>query len=193
MGTRTKNYETMFRTGERLRECREWRGLSRDKLIERVEALPDNRGKIRSVKQIAYIENGTRPLSSEYALLLSQALNIRIEYLLLKDNYRTEAERIGAHVANGNEKQNLIIELMKLHFYEVEDATQRMPVEVDEDGKEYRKTTLALKSPKGSVRFLSMQELLEILKNIDDFIDYQCAIQFRKMVDGVNNIYEWEV
>lgn len=193
MGNRTKNDESMFEVGKRLRECREWRGLSRDELVKRVEALPDNKGKTRSVKQISYIENGTRQLSSEYALLLSQALNIRMEYLLLKDEYRTEIERIGAHATNRNEKRELVAELIKLHFYEIKDVTKNMPVRVDERGIEYQETMFALVSPRGSIRYFSHAELLSLIERIDDYIEMQCAFQFRKLKDSVRNIYDWEV
>lgn len=68
--------------GKRLKECRIACGLSQEQLIEAVMKLPDNRGKERSEKQISYLENGTRPISVEYASLLAQVLNVRVEYLL---------------------------------------------------------------------------------------------------------------
>ena len=82
----------MFLMGKRLKECRIACGLSQEQLIEAVMKLPDNRGKERSEKQISYLENGTRPISVEYASLLAQVLNVRVEYLLLKDDFRTEHE-----------------------------------------------------------------------------------------------------
>ena len=186
----TENVDDMFEAGRRLKECRKWRGMSREKLIECVEALPDNKGKTRSPKQISYIENGTRPLSSEYAFLLAQALNIRVEYLLLKDKYRTEEDRIHSYVTGEHDKHDLIISLLKLHNYNV--TVTEGTVETDSSGKEFRKPALVLTSPKGSMRFLSQQEFFDILKNIDEYIDYQCASQFKKMIDGVRNIYDWE-
>jgi transcriptional regulator with XRE-family HTH domain len=77
--------------GERLKICRKKRGLTHMQLCELIYALPDNNGKARNEKQIGYIENGNRPLSLEYAHLLSQALSVRYEYLMGWDDYETEA------------------------------------------------------------------------------------------------------
>jgi transcriptional regulator with XRE-family HTH domain len=85
--------KTWFRTGQRITECRKLRGLSREELVERIEALPNNNGKERSVKQIGYLENGTRQLSLEYAELLAEALQVKSDYLLLKSNFKTDEER----------------------------------------------------------------------------------------------------
>ena len=169
------------------------RGLSREELIEKIELLPDNHGKDRSVKQLSYIETGARKLSKEYAFLLSQVLNIRVEYFLLKDDYKTEIERIGASTANRNEKQQLILDLIKLHFYEVNDATQGMPIKTDSRGNKYQEQTLKMISPRGSIRYFSHKELLALINQIDDYIEMQCAFQFRKLREGTKNIYDWEV
>lgn len=193
MGIRTQTKEEMFEAGKRVKECRLLRGLSREELVEKIELLPDNHGKDRSVKQLSYIETGARKLSKEYAFLLSQALNIRVEYFLLKDNYKTEIERIGASTTNRNEKRGLILDLIKLHFYEVKDATQEMPIKTDDRGNKYQEPTLKLISPRGSIRYFSHKELLTLINQIDDYIEMQCAFQFRKLREGTKNIYDWEV
>lgn len=193
MGIGTQTKEEMFEAGKRVKECRLLRGLSREELIEKIELLPDNRGKNRSEKQLSYIETGVRKLSKEYAFLLSQALNIRVEYFLLKDDYKTEIERIGASTTNRNEKQELILDLIKLHFYEVNDATQEMPIKTDSRGNKYQEQTLKMISPRGSIRYFSHKELLALINQIDDYIEMQCAFQFRKLREGTKNIYDWEV
>jgi DNA-binding helix-turn-helix protein len=108
--------------GKRLKECRTACGLSQEQLIDAVMKLPDNRGKERSEKQISYLENGTRPISVEYASLLAQVLNVRVEYLLLKDDFRTEHEMFedglrGLHNAYSN-----IVNLIKLHGYDIQEV-----------------------------------------------------------------------
>ena len=119
MGKVTDNCNSMFLMGQRLKECRDIRGLSQDQLAEAVERLSDNRGKTRSAKHISYLENGVRAMSVEYANLLAQALNIRPEYLLLKDDFKTESEIIHALTFGEHEVYDLIIEVMKLHGYEI--------------------------------------------------------------------------
>ena len=96
----TQMQERMFQMGERVRECRQMRGLSREELTGLIYDLPANQGKNRSAKQIGYIESGSRPLSSEYAELIAEALNVRSEYLQLKDNFKTEADKMEAQLDN---------------------------------------------------------------------------------------------
>lgn len=176
MGFGTEQSVDMFEVGRRLRECRELRGLSRDKLVERVEALAENGGKTRSVKQISYIENGTRKLSNEYALLLSRALNIRIEYLLLQDSYRTEGDRIGAIVSGTNKVYDLITELIKLHGYEiVADTFDWEPLE-EENGNKFRKVHYGIKSTEtGACAYIGYSKINSLIDEIDDFIEYKCS------------------
>lgn len=83
----------------------------------------------KSAYNIGYIERGTRPLSNDYALLLSQALQVRVQYLLLEDDYMTEEDRINSHGASRDRKRELLEELMSLHFYGISDFTKRMPIE----------------------------------------------------------------
>lgn len=182
----------MFEVGRRLRECREWRGLSRDKLVERVEALSENGGKTRSVKQISYIENGTRKLSNEYALLLSRALNIRIEYLLLQDGYRTESDRIDAISSGTHEVYDLITELIKLHGYEiVADTFDYEPLEKDENGREYRNVHFGIKSTEDyACAYIGQNEINRLIDEIDDFVEFKClsAVNIHNRTERKNRI-----
>jgi transcriptional regulator with XRE-family HTH domain len=61
-------------------------------LAEKVSNLPSNNGKARTPHQIGYIERGERSLSLEWACLLAEALDVRVEYLLCKDEYRTVSD-----------------------------------------------------------------------------------------------------
>ncbi len=108
-----------FAVGQQVKKCREFRGLSHDELTDRIELLPENNGKIRSPKQLSYIENGVRQLSSEYAFLIAKALNVRVEYLLLKDDFKTEGERVSAIIENKFSRPEMIEKLIKLHGYTV--------------------------------------------------------------------------
>lgn len=190
-GTRTDKRRLIV--GERVKECRKILGITQEELLDKIISLPENNGKTRSQKQLSYIENGTRELSNEYALLLSRALNVRLDYLLLKDDYRTEEDRIAAISSNRSTSFDLILKIMELHNFKISDVTKHTPVLQDEDGNEYQETTFEMKSPRGSIATLSSQELNNTLTLIDSFIDYQCAIKFKKVIDAVNNIYEWKV
>lgn len=107
----TKKGKNMFEVGRRLRECRELRGLSREQLSEKVYSLVNDGENTISVKQIGYIECGTRTLSPKYLKLLSRALEVREEYLSLEDNYRTGEERFAA-VFDGAESSTKVLHSM---------------------------------------------------------------------------------
>lgn len=68
------------------------KGLTMKELAEKVSNLPLNNGKARNPYQIGYVERGERTLSLEWACLLAEALDVRVEYLLCKDEYRTVSD-----------------------------------------------------------------------------------------------------
>ena len=185
MGKVTDNCNSMFLMGQRLKECRDIRGLSQDQLAEAVEKLSDNRGKTRSAKHISYLENGARAMSVEYANLLAQALNIRPEYLLLKDDFKTESERIHALTFGEHEVYDLIIEVMKLHGYEIVAETfDYEPPEIDEKGNEYRRVHYGIKSQENAAcAYIGHDEINRLLKEVDDFIEFKCLTSVRLITD----------
>ena len=118
---------------------------------------------------------------------------VRAAYLLLEDDFMTEGDRFDSGAENRTNRKDLLECLLKLHFYEIKDVTDTMPIEYDEEGRGFRQLTYALVSPRGSVRIFSNAQLSEFLSKLDDSIEMQCAFQFRKLLDGVRNIYDWEV
>lgn len=112
MEKRTETKERMFQMGERVRECRQLRGLSREELVGLISDLPANQGKRRNSKQIGYIESGSRPLSSEYAALIAEALKVRSEYLQLKDNFKTEEDKMDAQLDNAFKSSEIVQSLL---------------------------------------------------------------------------------
>lgn len=94
--------------GERLRACREKKGLTQEELIIAVEALPENNGKSRNEKQVSYIENGTRQISAEYARLFGKVLGVQASYLLAETDYETEAARFYSVIDDMNQEGNLL-------------------------------------------------------------------------------------
>lgn len=94
MGNVTSIYDKTTEMGRRLRECRKLRRLSQNGLVALVEALPENGGKVRSPKQIGYMEHGFRPISAEYALLLAKVLGVDSRYLLLQSPFKNKEEEL---------------------------------------------------------------------------------------------------
>ncbi|MEE0801284.1 MAG: helix-turn-helix transcriptional regulator [Gemmiger sp.] len=117
MTKRTKFNETWFAVGQRVKECRKMRGMTRQQLVDAIESLPANNGKDRSEKQIGYIESGTRSMSTEYAVLISEALDVSIDYLQLKSDYKTETERSLAEFSNFKTEWQQRIDAMRVLAY----------------------------------------------------------------------------
>ena len=223
----------MLAMGERVKECREMRGLTQDELTERIELLPENKGKTRNTKQLSYIERGKRVLSNEYAVLISAVLDVRIEYLFLKDNFKTEDERLDYRIHKKNteydigmdlvtrlienagyrvenidipclEKNGIIkpyppnIDLKKIFAFEQKNGLIPPGTDYDEFISRTKgirfiyKPSIEMKSPKGSIGyFRDVKEYMDMVQDITDFIDYKCATQFKKLIDGVEHLYDW--
>lgn len=109
----TNSPEKMLLLGERLKKCRKAAGFTQPKLVEMIESLPENNGKIRSEKHISAVERGERALSIEYATLISKVLHVRSEYLLGYDDFQTRADRAHARFAKIDKKYNCIKYLIK--------------------------------------------------------------------------------
>lgn len=95
--------------GERIRACREGRGLTREELASVVYNLPENGGMRRSPGQIGYLERGERSLSPQWATLLSKALNVRREYLLYADDWPTVYDKEYDDVCTPFDSKNLAL------------------------------------------------------------------------------------
>lgn len=109
MGTNSTNStEKMLLSGRRLQECRKEAQLTQQELAEKIEALPSNNGRIRSEKHISAIERGERSLSEEYAMLISEVLYVRPEYLLGEDEFKTIALKCNTYNEKEIIKQNAI-------------------------------------------------------------------------------------
>ena len=188
--------------GQRVRECRELRKLTQKELADRIFLLPENGGKTRSEKQLAYIENGNRKLSNDYAVLIAKALNVRIEYLLLIDGYKTEDERLHKIVDTGHTRFENIESLISLHGYKVSlseqpgfsCSIQYPPGISDKDALELIHSTepdsvIEIKAPNGDTRYIGQREYLRIIRDVDNYVEMQMAFLFRKLTDGAKEYW----
>ncbi len=80
--------------GRRIRNLREGAGLTLQELADKVYCLPENKGRARSSQHIGYIERGERPLSPEWSMLLAKIFDVRVDYLMLKDDFKTDHEKL---------------------------------------------------------------------------------------------------
>lgn len=176
----TQTTENMFRAGQRVKEWREKRGMSRAQLIEKIELLPDNHGKGRSDKQLAYIECGARAMSIEYASLIAQALRIRVEYLLLKDDFPTDEERLSCALDKMEESAKILHAVIRLaansHGYEIDivDCAKGDDVlDIDTDPLYY-----VFKQNGLVMAHLSLADYSELRNEIFDFASYLIKKRF---------------
>ncbi len=189
-------------SGKRLKKWMDYIGITSQSLCTAINYTP---------QYISDIVTGKKRLTPDLAILISNIScsfvhkrtgsritlgvrdRVRAAYLLLEDDFMTEGDRFDSGAENRTNRKDLLECLLKLHFYEIKDVTYTMPIEYDEEGRGFRQLTYALVSPRGSVRIFSNAQLSEFLSKLDDSIEMQCAFQFRKLLDGVRNIYDWEV
>lgn len=189
-------------SGKRLKKWMDYIGITSQSLCTAINYTP---------QYISDIVTGKKRLTPDLAILISNIScsfvhkrtgsritlgvrdRVRAAYLLLEDDFMTEGDRFDSGAENRTNRKGLLECLLKLHFYEIKDVTDTMPIEYDEEGRGFRQLTYALVSPRGSVRIFSNAQLSEFLSKLDDSIEMQCAFQFRKLLDGVRNIYDWEV
>lgn len=174
--------------GRRLRECRKLRKLSQQDLIYLVEALPENNGKVRSAKQIGYIESGSRRLSADYAMLLAKALNVDSKYLLLQSPFKSKNEElndirekllVGGYSGMEDEaKLSLCIKtLAECLGYEITGEHMVFDTEVGWFGGE-EGDPLRVVSPDGGAVEITHREVKRMVYNIVDYARNELSKQF---------------
>lgn len=188
MENRTLSDDQMKEMGRRLRECRKMRKLSQQDLSYLVETLPENNGKVRSPKQIGYIESGSRRLSEEYAVLLAKALNVDSKYLLLQSPFKSKGDEIndmkvkvlvgGYSCIGESAKLSLCIKtLAEFLGYEITGEHMVFDTEVGwfsgEEGDPLR-----VVSPDGGAVEVTHREVKRMVYNIVDYARNELSKQF---------------
>ena len=96
------------RLGKRIRKCRQDKGLSQEKLAERISASKNHMG---------YVETGKRSVSLLLLVRISNALEVSIEDLLVDslEFVNSEAESEIKSILNGcsDKKAGILISMMK--------------------------------------------------------------------------------
>ena len=138
-------------------------------LAERIANLPDS-----------YVDSDT---GETVCLNISVLDKVLKEFLLLETEMMTMADICESNSKNKSGREELIIELLKLHGYVIEDKTDCMPILQDKNGREYQKTMFAIASTwSKSERYLSHKELTEFINKIDDSIEMQCMFLFERIL-----------
>lgn len=188
--------EYMLLCGERLKKCREAAGYTQEELINKIMLLPENRGKERNEKHISSVENGRRPLSIEYARLISKVLNVREEYLLGKDDFKNGSEEAASYTQKWSERHSCIKFLIQSMGYVEEYASQlryRQLFVSSADTNEtidkklafakkglsvYPERDVIISDEKGRRIHLMSNEVERIYDDIESFIKYRLEKEF---------------
>ena len=93
--------------GERLKILRKERGLHQADLAEEIEKMQHGK-RTCSEKQISYIENGSRPLSRNYAHLFAKFFDVDAAWILCETDYRTAAHKFAAMINKSREESDLL-------------------------------------------------------------------------------------
>lgn len=86
-----KTRDEMIKVGEKLKKIRKAVGLSQGKLVDK---LAENNGGDTVIERdtLSKIERGERSLTEKNAKKIGDILGVRADYLLGRDNYKTEIE-----------------------------------------------------------------------------------------------------
>lgn len=115
MANATKLDPINVANGDRLRKAREKKGFTQEELAEKVSILPNSKRNNCNRNTISRYENGSQPISREYAVLFSQVLDVSAEYLLGEDDLPTKSKmnirKFIKHI-NDWDKRYLAFEIM---------------------------------------------------------------------------------
>lgn len=197
----TQSAKKMLIAGERLKKLRTNAALTQEKLCELINNLPENKRE-RSYHQISQMENGKREISLEYAYLLSKALNVSQEYLLLESDYTTEEERISAISRNTMDNLEICTALIENMGYKIITMENKEDKTINSMHRDYKKITILsddspedvltkientppvryyiLQSPSGSKATIDQDEFYKILHNLLNYTKFEMEKHFQK-------------
>lgn len=194
----TETKEKMLLCGKRLKKCRKMAGYTQEGLEEAIYNLPENRGKPRNAKHISCLENGTRPISIEYAKLLSKILGVQENYLLGIDDDETYGKHIATKFKN-IQKHNECIEYLiselgvifesgtnrwweikiqdKHENEKISDKIQQ--IRIDDDCREETIKEIIVISPDGKQIHSSTKKIDRLYDDISSYIKYRVMQEFQ--------------
>lgn len=173
----------------RLRECRMEAGLTQKDLAKLSNY---------SVQQICYIEKGKRGMSSEAAGIISKILNVRKEYLLCEDDYKTIEDYTVERFDKCFQFDSAIIEIIERLGYQIgicavseqsfeseqslEIACYTLSDETLADGTKLydpvfynTSTKYKISSPEGTETILTKSELDKLINEFVGYINFRLS------------------
>ena len=150
------------------------------------------------------ILNGKRTLTFEHAQSIAKLFNVRFEWVMCFDDFRTEDERICAALSGPGERLALIERLMGIHGYthkeqydkEICSYIERIHLEYSPDSlsddeilqmahqkEDFPDPVITVLGPNGKESHINYCEYRRIVQDIDDYIEMRLSFLFLKPVD----------
>lgn len=118
-----KNYDLDRKCGSRLAECMKSAKMTGTDLAKKVNEYYVQNSlsatNTMSQQKISTIVNGRVHLKQEDAVLFANILNVDVNYLLGKTDYKTSIEKNKNRIAVKSEKETLYYKLLELHGYKL--------------------------------------------------------------------------
>lgn len=182
--------------GKRLKECIRAAGMTQEKLAEAIYTTPQT---------VSKIVNERVPISYENAYLISRVLKVRLEYLLLEDDYMTEAELFRDYETRLEVKGRCCEELIESLGFAIV-TTKEMPDGTAESmHRPYKKLVIfsddsesqilkkaestesvcvyELNSPDGRSTFIEAGEYMQLIRDIEDYAKMKLCTKFQRYQD----------
>lgn len=185
--------------GERLKRCLEYAGVSQKSLA--LETFV-------SQQTISKIINEKAPLSRDNAVLFSRALNVRLEYLLLEDNYMTENEIISMYYQLVFDRSSKCESIVEALGYKVITMQENADGTSESMHREYKTINILEEdtpetimdkarsapnvrvykviSPDGRIAFIEQSAYNEMIRDIEDYAKFVCEKLFCKLERSEN-------
>ena len=160
--------------GENLKKLCDNENITQAKLAEMI---------FLSQQTISKIINGSATLTEHTARAITEKFpKYRMEWLLGYDSFETFDDYLSSILSGQAEIRSIIERLMLLHGYRVkeEQVAPNIDLMTDEELQEYKRrpyceTRCAIKDSSGNIKYIGTEELIEIFRMIDDFVEFICS------------------
>lgn len=183
--------------GNRLKECIKHANITQDRLAELVYTTPQT---------ISKIANEKSPLSYDNAVRISRALKVRLEYLLLEDDYMTEAEIMHEYHSQDLARKNSCHSLIEVLGYTVKTMKENPDGSRESIHGHFKRLTFpedysltqikqqaeltppvrmyTLSAPDGRSVFIEQDEYVRLIQDIEDYAIMKCEKHFQQFERG---------
>lgn len=179
--------------GKRVKDCIKYANTTQEKLAELVFTTPQT---------ISKIANEHIPLSLDNAVRISRALNVRLEFLLLEDDYMTEAERTHKICLSRTQQTNSCYSLIEALGYTIISTEEKPDGSYASIHRPFKRITVnegdtpeqilenaeyatpvrvfKIKALDGRISDIEQEELQQIIKDIEDYAKFKCEQPFNR-------------